>query len=142
MTISKYYFLTTALCKENDIRLLVGNKESFFFTGNPLSVELINDDLSKGRVEICHNGTYRTLCADASAGWDNRDAMVVCRELGFSPFGKICKIICHYIFKGISYSTYSIIFKESRFNYTEITCNVSVKKFSMVNCLMLFYVLA
>ena len=40
-------------------------------------------------MEICHNGQYRAICADSDEGWDNRDAMVVCRELGFSPYGKL-----------------------------------------------------
>ena len=64
-----------------------------------MSAELINDDLSKGRVEICRNGTYHTLCADIGAGWDNSDAVVVCKELGFSPFGKINIMIFHYAFR-------------------------------------------
>ena len=38
----------------------------------------------EGRVEICFDSRWRTV---SDSGWDDQDATVVCRQLGFSDQG-------------------------------------------------------
>lgn len=54
-------------CTEGDVRLLEGSSEL------------------EGRVELCRNNQWGTVCV---SGWDNSDARVVCRQLGFSVAGR------------------------------------------------------
>ena len=55
-------------CIEGDIRLLEGITAL------------------EGRVEICKNNAWGTVCDN---GWDTVDARVVCRQLGYSVAGTV-----------------------------------------------------
>ena len=41
--------------------------------------------LNDGRVEICFNNAWGTIC---NSGFDRLDAGVICQQLGFSQFGE------------------------------------------------------
>ena len=56
----------TISCTQGDIRLQGGNATS-------------------GRVEICNNNIWGTVCDDS---WDTQDAQVACKQLGLPSDGK------------------------------------------------------
>ena len=74
--------LHTVSCVDGNVRLQ--NPDTSSESQLP-SYDLIKDQVSRGIVEVCVGGNYIRVCDD---GWDNRDASVVCRQMGFSRYGK------------------------------------------------------
>ena len=60
----------------NYVALHENNFPSFFF---------VKDELARGRVDICYNGSYESVCSDT---WKEEEASVICQQLGFSKYGK------------------------------------------------------
>ena len=75
----KIFFNYIATCDDGAVRLSLDNRQ-------PQSYELIADELARGRVEICSDGGYGTVCSDTS--WNYNTSSVVCSQLGFSQYGK------------------------------------------------------
>ena len=49
--------------------------------------------MNQGRLQFCHNETWGEMCA---IDWDNHDASVVCKQLGYECNSKL-KEICHVV---------------------------------------------
>ena len=65
-------FGSASTCNDGDIRLRGGNA-------------------TRGRVEICYNNVWGTVCNNR--GWSTANAVVTCRQLGFPAAGMILYVL-------------------------------------------------
>ncbi|CAH1803185.1 unnamed protein product, partial [Owenia fusiformis] len=74
-------------------------------------VRLIGGNRKEGRVEVYLNGTWGGIC---KAGWDLKDARVVCRQLGFKKSNLISIVGFTWYGRG-----------EQGYSLTNVNCNGS-----------------
>ena len=84
-------YVSVATCNDGNVRLVVSDDVNSFYSRETMydSSFYDKDGLRAGRVEVCIGGSYGTVCYN---GWDNQDASVVCRALGFSLYGIMVNI--------------------------------------------------
>ena len=74
---------TTAICSNGAVRL-AGSGQS--------------TDSVVGRVEVCVNGTWGTICSDF---WENIEASIVCKQLGYTEYGLFITFVDSYMHRSI-----------------------------------------
>ena len=71
-----YHLITGIACHDGDVRLVNGSSRH------------------EGRVEVCFNETWGTICDYIDPwGWNITQANVVCQQLGYSGAGIIINIV-------------------------------------------------
>ena len=75
---------SSGLCISGTVRLLLDGSDAFYGDNDVSAAYLYKDELTRGRVEICIDQEFIPICDDS---WKLEAASVVCRQLGFSPYG-------------------------------------------------------
>ena len=73
------------------------------------NIHLVGTTSYTGRVEVCYNGAWGTVCDD---DWDNTDAAVVCRQLGYGGEITVKRTLFGYGLGCFDFCLRCIIFKK------------------------------
>ena len=77
-------------CEEQSMRLVpreLSGDQLHLREGELEEFEFINDEIHRGRLEVCVGGEWWSICYDDS--WSDEDATIACEKLDFSPFGEL-----------------------------------------------------
>ena len=77
-------------CRTDNLRLVPNNMSAdhlYLYEGDLDDFYFLKDELHRGRVEVCTDGEWASVCYDQQ--WGNDEATVACRQLGFSAFGEL-----------------------------------------------------
>ena len=90
----------TSQCEENSLRLVPSHLSAlnlYLTEGDLEDFYFINDEIHRGRVEVCVNETWGSVCYNEL--WGDDEATVVCTQLGFSPFGENMHTYVYWLLK-------------------------------------------
>ena len=82
-----HYYDIAVVCARKQLDLLWNEISIVLAPCTSGTVRLRGGGTLYGRVEVCVNGAWGTICGDF---WDYEDASVVCNQLGYLPYGQLC----------------------------------------------------